>query len=142
MSEERFDLVVAYNVLMDVDDMPRAVAQIARVLRAGGRLCACVTHPLADAGAWQGRAADAPFVIDGSYLETERFESTMQRDGLTMTFAGTRYPLEAYARALEAAGLLIEALREPAAPPAARRDRQWQRLPMFLMFRAVKCDGL
>ena len=48
-----FDLVVSYNSLMDVDDMPRAVSEAARVLEAGGHLCACVTHPLADAGAWR-----------------------------------------------------------------------------------------
>jgi len=35
-----FDAVVAYNSLMDVDDMPAAVAEAARVLEPGGRLCA------------------------------------------------------------------------------------------------------
>jgi ubiquinone/menaquinone biosynthesis C-methylase UbiE len=63
-----FHLVVAHNVLMDVDDMPAAVAEAARVLAPGGRLCVAVTHPLADAGRWAGPAAGAPFVIDGSYL--------------------------------------------------------------------------
>jgi len=45
--------------------------------------------------------------------------------------------------ALDAAGFLIERLREPAAPPemvAARASyRRWQRVPMFLHVRAVKC---
>jgi hypothetical protein len=45
-------------------------------------------------------------------------------------------------RALEAAGLLIEALREPRAPDGliARdpAERRWQRIPMFLHARAVK----
>src|SRR4029450_7186368 len=45
-----FDLVVAYNSLMDVDDMPAAVAEAARVLQPGRPLCVCVTHPIADAG--------------------------------------------------------------------------------------------
>jgi ubiquinone/menaquinone biosynthesis C-methylase UbiE len=38
------DLVVAYNSLMDVDDMPTTVREAARILRPGGRLRVCVTH--------------------------------------------------------------------------------------------------
>ncbi|MGH3320190.1 MAG: class I SAM-dependent methyltransferase [Streptosporangiaceae bacterium] len=41
-----FDLVVAYNSLMDISDMPGAVKESARVLRPGGRLCLSVTHPV------------------------------------------------------------------------------------------------
>ena len=133
-----FDLVVAYNSLMDVEDMPGAVLEAARVLRANGRLCACVTHPLADAGAWESDDEDARFVIAGTYLEPTAFSAVVHRAGLTMTFDGRRFPLESYGRAVEAAGLLIEAIREPAAPEDARRARRWARLPMFLFFRAVK----
>ncbi len=59
-----------------------------------------------------------------------------------MAFHSEHRPLEAYGRALETAGLMIEAIREPKAPdelvaldPAGRR---WQRIPMFLHARAVK----
>ena len=133
-----FELVVAYNSLMDVEDMSRAVTEAARVLRAGGRLCACVTHALADAGGWESDADDARFLIANSYLEPAAFTAAVQRAGLTMTFDGKRFPLESYARALEAAGLLIEAIREPAAPEGAAGERRWTRLPMFLLFRAMK----
>jgi ubiquinone/menaquinone biosynthesis C-methylase UbiE len=68
-----FDLVVAFNSLMDVQDMPGAVREAARVLAAGGRLCVCVTHPLADAGDFVRREAGAPFVIAGSYFGRRRF---------------------------------------------------------------------
>ena len=50
-----------------------------------------------------------------------------------MTFHGWAYPLEAYTRALEDAGLRIEALREPVGTPEP--DERWLRLPMFLIFR-------
>ena len=133
-----FRLVVAYNSLMDVDDMPRAVNEAARVLQAGGHLCACVTHPLVDAGAWESDADDARFVITDSYLEATTFTAEMERAELTMTFDGKRFPLESYARAFEAAGLLIEAIREPSAPPGARREHRWTRLPMFLLLRATR----
>jgi SAM-dependent methyltransferase len=138
-----FDVVVAYNSLMDVDDMPAAVAEAARVLEPGGRLCVCVTHPTADAGRFAGAEPEAPFIIPGAYLGRHRFEDEdYERDGLEITFAGWRYALEEYAAALEAAGLLVERLREPAAPPAATASHplyhRWQRLPLFLHLRTVK----
>jgi SAM-dependent methyltransferase len=133
--DDSFDLIVAYNALMDVEDMPGSVREAARVLAPGGDLCACVTHPVADAGRFASCEPDAPFVIAGSYFGRRRFEGTFERDGLVMTFRGWAYPLEAYVRALEDAGLRIVALREPAAPPD-EQDPRWQRLPMFLMFRA------
>lgn len=137
-----FGLVVAYNLLMDVADMPATVAEAARVLVPGGRFCACVTHPFADAGTWANDDGGSPFVVEGAYLGARPFAATMERDGLTMTFDGMMYALEDYARALEAAGLVLEALREPApAPDAAHRPQtaaraRWHRLPMFLMWRA------
>src|SRR5205085_10688599 len=79
-----FDRVVAYNSLMDVEDMPRAIAEALRVLRSRGRLCVCVTHPIADAGRFEGRTPDAPFVIQGSYLETKIYDEGFERDGLTI----------------------------------------------------------
>jgi SAM-dependent methyltransferase len=140
--DSSFDLVVAYNSLMDVQDMPGAVREAARVLQPHGHLCVCVTHPLADAGRFATAERDAPFVIEGSYLESRRFEERFERAGLEMTFRGWTYPLEEYCRALEAAHLRIEALREPAmsAEEAERHpdDQGWRRLPMFLMFRATR----
>ncbi len=133
-----FDLVVAFNSLMDVQDMPGAVSEAARVLEPGGRLCVCVTHPLADAGAFESREPDARFVIEGSYFGRRRFEGTFERDGLTITFRGWAYPLEAYARALEEAGFLIEALREPPYVPPDGIPHRWSRLPNFLQLRALK----
>jgi ubiquinone/menaquinone biosynthesis C-methylase UbiE len=128
---------------MDVDDMRAAVAEAARVLEPGGRLCVCVTHPTADAGSFDGNQPDALFTIPSAYLGRHRLEADLfERDGLQITFTGWRYALEEYAAALEDAGLLLERLREPAAPPAAVTHRpsyqRWQRLPLFLHFRAVK----
>jgi len=140
--DDAFDLVVAYNALMDIADMPGTVREAARVLEPGGRFCICVTHPLNDAGGFDGSEPDAPFTIHGLYLGRRPHEETFDRDGLRMTFRGWSYALEEYTEALEAAGFLIERLREPAAPPAAvaarASYRRWQRVPMFLHIRAVK----
>jgi ubiquinone/menaquinone biosynthesis C-methylase UbiE len=126
-----FDLVVAYNSLMDVADMPSAVGEAARVLAPGGRLCVCVTHPMADAGTWLD---DTHFAVIEPYLERREMHVPIERDGLAFTFEGPAYPLQDYIAALEGAGLAIEALREPADPEGGR----WARVPMFLMWRAVK----
>ena len=40
--------------------------------------------------------------------------------------------------ALEAAGLRIEAMREPRPSGVSERFLQWQRVPLFLSVRAVK----
>jgi SAM-dependent methyltransferase len=141
-ADTSFELVVAYNVLMDLDDLGRAVREAARVLVGGGRLAVCVTHPLADAGRFEHRSADAPFRIEGSYLQPRRLTETFDRAGLSMTFDGMAYPLESYARAFEDAGLLIETIREPAVrEQAIERDpaeARWARLPNFLFVRAVR----
>ncbi len=140
-----FGTVVAYNSLMDVDDMPAAVAEAARVLGPGGCLCVSVTHPVNDAGVFLSEAPDAAFVIDGDYLGSRPLRGTFERDGLSMTFAGWAHPLEAYVDALEAAGLVLERLREPLpdlAGAGARVEsyRRWQRVPMFLFLRAARPD--
>ena len=141
-ADEAFDLVVAYNSLMDIEDMEAAVREAGRVLETGGRLCVCVTHPINDAGAFASREPDAAFVIDGSYLDKRPFEGTFERDGLRITFRGWVYPFEAYGRAFEEAGFVIEAMREPPATAAAVErepsERRWQRVPVFLFLRATK----
>ena len=133
---------MAYNSLMDIEDMPGAVLESARVLSPGGRLCVSVTHPLNDAGAFSAREAGSPFVIEGSYLGKRDFEATFERDGLTMTFSGWAYSFDEYFAAFERAGLLTECLKEPPAPDqAVERDpteERWQRVPMFAQIRAVK----
>jgi SAM-dependent methyltransferase len=131
-----FDLVVAYNSLMDVDDLGAAVAEAARVLTAQGRLCACVTHPFGDVGRFAGREPDAPYLISGAYHGSRRFEARVEHDGLGMTFSGWAHSLESYSRALEEAGLLVEALHEPRpAPEAGGRHARWSRVPLHLHLR-------
>jgi SAM-dependent methyltransferase len=140
--DETFGLVVAYMCLHDMDQMAQAVAEAGRVLARGGRLCAAIPHPVYSAGSFQAPEATAPFVIDGSYLDPSPADWVSDRDGIQLTFHSEHRPLEAYSRALEAAGLLIEAIREARVPdqsvaenPASRR---WQRIPLFLHLRAVK----
>jgi SAM-dependent methyltransferase len=143
-AEASFDLVVAYNSLMDVDDVRAAVGETARVLERGGRFCIGVVHPVNSAGSFVDDTTDSSFVIDGSYLGEHRYADALERDGLEMTFHSIHRSLEAYSLALEQAGLLVEAIREPAAPAEASgrwrvpNVERWRRLPLFLWLRAVR----
>jgi SAM-dependent methyltransferase len=129
------DLVVAAMVLISLDDAEGAVAEASRVLEPGGRLCLSTVHP-----ANSHDLADPP--PTRSYFDTYRFQDTRERAGQRITFHDVHRPLEAYSRALEAAGLLIEAIREPVPDDAhveAHPDAaEGRRRPMFLHLKAVK----
>ena len=140
--DDAFDLVVAYMCLHDMDSMPQRWPRRPgpRAWRAAvrGRSRTRSTRP----ARFQGRDGDAPFLIEGSYLDAAPADWVLDRDGITLTFHSEHRPIEAYSRALEAAGLLIEAIRETRAPDAvvaaAPGQRRWQRIPLFLHLRAVK----
>ena len=131
--DQSFDLAVAYNMLMDVEDVPAAAKEIRRVLKPTGTLVISIVHPFSDRGHFAGPEADAPFVVPGSYFGRERFEGVEEKNGLKMHFAGWSQPLEAYMAALSEAGLAVTAIKEPI--PESTRKR-WRRIPLFLWLKA------
>src|SRR5208282_554894 len=137
-ADARFDLVMAYNVLMDVDDVPATLKEIRRVLRPAGVLVISIVHPFSDRGHFATTEATSPFVIQDGYFGCKPFEATEERDGLKMRFAGWSRPLEAYATALEDAGLAITSLREPVPQTGegSNRMQRWTRIPLFLWLKA------
>jgi SAM-dependent methyltransferase len=134
------DLAIAFMSLHDIDSMPAAVREVARVLEPGGRFCVAIVHPINSAGRFEtNMTADARFIIAGDYLGTFNYSDTVERDGRSMTLHSQHRPLGSYFWAFEEAGLLVEALREPRIPDHAivlERSRRWQRLPLFLHLRA------
>ena len=125
--------------LHDMDAMPAAIREAARILAPDGRLCLAIVHPVNSAGQFALKSPDSPFVIASDYLHPFPYSDAIARDGLEMTFHSLHRPLESYFQALEEAGFLVEALREPAVPEHAvssQADRRWQRLPLFLHLRA------
>lgn len=140
-ADGEFDCVVAFMSLQDIDDHVGAIRESARVLAPGGRLCVAIVHPLNSAGDFAGEGADAPFVVEGSYLEPSWYVDEIERDGLAMTLSSAHRPIGSYADAMHGSGLLIERLREVALPPGAEplpRSARWRRLPLFLHLRALK----
>ena len=134
------DLAIAFMSLQDVDDLQAAVSEAARILAAGGRLCLAVVHPMNAAGTFEGAEANARFIVE-DYVTPRRYVDRIENDELSMTFHSWHVTLEGYARVIEAAGFLIEAIREIVEPESAVRaphDRRWLRVPMFLHVRAQK----
>jgi len=134
----RFSLVVAYNMLMDVEDVPATLKEIRRVMRPDGKLMVSLVHPFQDRGRFASKDANAPFVLEGTYYGRQRFEGVEERAGLSMHFAGWSQPLEAYVAALEEAGLAITSLREPLPDLSEGPSylKQWMRVPLFLWLKA------
>jgi SAM-dependent methyltransferase len=130
--DARFDLVMAYNVLMDVEDAPATINEIRRVLRPTGMLVVSIVHPFSDRGRFATAETTSSFVIHDNYFGLKRFEGTEERDDLRMHFAGWSRPLEAYASALEGAGLAIANRREPV--PVARDGNSPSVGPAFPCF--------
>jgi SAM-dependent methyltransferase len=134
------DLAIAFMSMQDVDEMPLAITEAARVLKPRGHLAMAIVHPINSAGAFETATAgeaeiDRHFRIDASYFTERRYADDVERDGLRMRFESEHRPIEAYARALEEAGLAIEALREVGDPDP---DDKWSKIPLFLDLRAVR----
>ena len=126
------DLAVAFMVLQSVDDLAAGVREATRLLAPSGRLCVAVVHPV-------NSLDDAP-----GWFHEHRFECTREQAGARMTFHDVHRPLSRYFAALEAAGLLVEALREPVPGRELLEVRpeaeKWTRKPCFLHVRAVKAQ--
>jgi SAM-dependent methyltransferase len=132
------DLAVAYNSLMDFDDLVGAVAEVARVLSPGGTFCVCVTHPLQFAGGFDGDEVEASFVLHDAYFGTHPVDETVSRADVTIRFRGWSRPIEDYFSALFDAGFVVDALSEPRPITDEGRYARWHRFPMFLSLRAIK----
>ena len=141
LADASFDLVIAFMSLQDVDDFAAAIAEAARVLEPGGRLCLAVVHPISSAGRFETEEPDSAFRIDVAYLDVSYIEDTVVRGGLEVLFPSAHRPLNMYFEAITNAGLVVDRLAEPRLPDHAvhsERARRWQRLPLFLHVRAVK----
>jgi hypothetical protein len=122
--------------LQDIDDMHRAVAEIARVLEDGKKLALAIVHPMYSGGKFS--AADGSkkiFVIKRSYFKPEVRVSHDSHDSLTVTFYREHRPLQAYVKALLAAGFTIEQLHEVTDED---ETKPWHQVPMFLDILAIR----
>jgi SAM-dependent methyltransferase len=113
LSSASFDLVVSYLVLLDVPDFKRAIQEMARVLKPGGRLV------VANMLCFRTATDDTGWVVDdqGKKLHVAVDDYNRER-AVHVSWKGisvTNYhrPAEAYFSAFINAGLRLAAYREP-----------------------------
>jgi SAM-dependent methyltransferase len=113
-----FDAVVACLVFEHVDDLDPAVAEVARVLRPGGRFALFLNHPLLQApgSGWiDDHTVEPPdeYWRIGPYLVESASVEEVER-GVFIPFV--HRPISRYVNVLAEHGLILERMLEPAPP--------------------------
>jgi SAM-dependent methyltransferase len=139
-----FDAVVACLVFEHVPAIDAAIAEVARVLAAGGRFCFFLNHPLLQtpASGWiDDHVVDPPeqYWRIGPYLpEADTVEEV--EPGVHIRFF--HRPLSRYVNALASNGLFVERMEEPAPSPGflalAPEYPDAATVPRLLYLRSVK----
>ncbi len=114
-----FDAVVACLVFEHIDDLDGAVAEVARVLRPGGRFLLMLNHPLLQtpgSGWIDDQILDPPeqYWRIGPYL-SEGSTVEQVESGVFIRFV--HRPLSRYLNTMVACGLDLERMLEPPPPP-------------------------
>ncbi len=131
--DARFDLVISYFTLIDIDDMHAAIAEMARVLKPGGHLLIANLNNFntaADPDTREKLPGGAVRITIDNYLEPRAD---------WVTWAGIRIrnhhrPLAHYMQALLAQGLILRHFDEPrASGPDAERNARYDRFPYHMM---------
>jgi len=131
------DAVIAVLVLHHVADLDMALSEIARVLRAGGRLTAVIPHPWTDhpEATWQPAPA-APRRLIGDYT-AEGFWRT-DEPASVRSVGWYHRTVATWLTTVAGAGFAITEVREPTGdePRRAGSGGPWSRVPRFLAFTA------
>jgi SAM-dependent methyltransferase len=141
------DAAVACLVFEHIDDLDGAIAEVARVLRAGGHFLFLLNHPLLQtpgSGWIDDQVLDPPeqYWRVGPYLpEAETMEEVTP--GVFIRFL--HRPLGRYLNSLARCGLVLHEMVEPAPPPAflARADEYEEAasIPRLLLLDLRKEEG-
>jgi SAM-dependent methyltransferase len=143
-SSAAFDAVVACLVFEHIRDVDDALAEVARVLRPGGRFLFFLNHPLLqtpDSGWIDDQVLDPPeqYWRIGAYLVEDESLQEVEKD---VFIPFIHRPLSRYVNTMAAHGLLIEQMHEPAPPPGflarAEEYAQAATIPRLLFLHARK----
>lgn len=144
IADRSFDAVVACLVFEHIVDVDGAIAEVARVLKPGGRFAFFLNHPLLqtpNSGWIDDQILDPPeqYWRIGPYLEEDE---TMEEvvNGVFLPFH--HRPLSRYVNAMTGCGLTIVHMLEPAPPPGflaqAAEYQAAASIPRLLLLVAAK----
>ena len=142
-----FDGVVCNLALMDIADLAPTLASVARVLRPEGWFVFSILHPCYHTAlAYEVQTEDGALRAVGAYF-TEGHWRSDRRTGPPGKVGLYHRTLSTYVNALTAAGLLVEAMREPGRPTAPVPNSpafaglgqpSWAEVPSVLVVRCCK----
>lgn len=137
-----FDAVVACLVFEHIVEFAAAIAEVARVLRPGGRFLFFLNHPLLQtpgSGWIDDHILEEQYWRIGPYLVDDESEEEVA-PGVCLPFIHRR--LSRYVNAMAACGLLVERMEEPAPPEGflerAAEYREAATIPRLLFLAARK----
>jgi SAM-dependent methyltransferase len=139
-----FDAVVACLVFEHIRAVDAAVAEVARVLRPGGRFAFFLNHPLLqvpNSGWIDDQVLDPPeqYWRIGPYLVEDE---TLEQVAPDVFLPFIHRPLSRYVNAMAGCGLLVTRMEEPAPPPGfvakAPEYEQSATIPRLLLLVADK----
>jgi SAM-dependent methyltransferase len=139
LADETVDLVVANHLLNDLQDPEPDVAELARVLRPGGRLAAILLHPC-----FYGVRGVISESDPAGYFRARPIEQHFLVDGLCSPAPAVSWarPLQDHIRILTDAGLVITGMSEPRPTDEQLAENPWWRAnfryPLFLLVQASK----
>jgi ubiquinone/menaquinone biosynthesis C-methylase UbiE len=148
------DFAALILALQNIEDMPGALAECARIMKPAGRLVIVLNHPafrIPKSSSWQWEEQRQYRRID-AYMSDQRFKIDMtpgEADPANKEFTVSFHrPLQAYFKALSRAGLSIVRLEEwishkksQPGPRAFEEDRLRKEIPMFICIEAEKKSG-
>jgi ubiquinone/menaquinone biosynthesis C-methylase UbiE len=145
LADTAFDGVLCNLALMDIADLMPTLASVVRVLRPGGWFVFSILHPCYHTAlSYEIVTEDGAMRAVGRYF-TEGHWRSDRRPGPPGKVGVYHRTLSTYVNALTAAGLMVEALREPGRPTAPVPDSpafaglsqpSWAEVPPVL---AVRC---
>lgn len=126
-ADASFDAVLACLVFEHIDAVDEAIAEVARVLKPGGRFLFLLNHPLLQtpgSGWIDDQLIDPPeqYWRVGPYLTEAATVEEVQK-GVFIRFI--HRPLSRYINALAAAGLPVARMDEPSPPPGFLAQAPW-----------------
>ena len=146
LADATFDAVVACLVFEHIVDVDAAIAEVARVLRPGGRFLFFLNHPLLQtpSSGWiDDQVLDPPeqYWRIGPYLVEDHSVEEVEKD---VFIPFIHRPLSRYVNALADNGLLLTRMEEPAPPPGflarAAEYEAASSIPRLLLLRTEKAE--
>ena len=133
-----FDAVTCNFGLSDIDDLDGAISVISKALRPGGRFVFSILHPCFPGG----NDISGAWPSDARYYDEGRWTATGPRSTLRHQVGATHRMLATYLNTLVAHDLAVDQVAEPLPDPDWDPSHQVDRMPVYLVVRALKATAV